>query len=151
MQEVLSAVHSHPWSTSCWHLAANITAYSVHTDVNTAKQAFTRRQTHKSHTAEFSVWENADVLWLCITTTSHTELMIKLQRDCGAATHTHATLLRGLDVGEPGLQPNPVSRFWPRCSSRWETAILYCLGSKVRLNAQEVVVKGMLICCSSNM
>lgn len=81
---------------SCWHLAANITAYSVHTKVNTHKKAFTRRQTHKSHTAE-SVWENASVFYLCITTTSHTGPTITLQRDSGGTTHTHATLLRGLE------------------------------------------------------
>ncbi len=96
MQEVLAAIHSCPWSASCWHLAANITAYSLRTYVNIHKKAFTRRQTLKSHTAEFSVWENSDLppYHNHITRWNHDKTTERLWRN---DTHTHAMLLWGLD------------------------------------------------------
>lgn len=110
MQEELSAAHSHPWSASCWHLAANITAYNVHTDVNTHKEALTPGQTH----SPVSVWENADVFHLCIAATSLTSHRTKLQKDCEETVHTHTHTHSGYASqrfgSEPGLQSNPVSR-----------------------------------------
>lgn len=123
-----------PRSASCWHLAANIAAHSVHTNVNIHKKAFTRRQTLNSHTAEFSVWENADLppYHNHITRWTQDKTTVRLWRN-----GTHSRYASRSFGREPGLQPNPVSRLWPRCWSRWETATLCCSGSKVRLEAQD--------------
>ena len=52
-RRLLTSIHSHPWSPSCWHLAANITAYGVHTDVNTLQSSVTCTRSNL-------LWERAD-------------------------------------------------------------------------------------------